>query len=274
LCWRGYSTCTSRSSSSLFKMATSFKFAGCQLLVGENKEENLRNASAAIDQAAKEGANVVSLPECFNSPYATSSFPVYAEPVGGPSTQMLSEAAKRNKVYLIGGSIPEKGPNGELYNSCFIYGPEGNHLGTHRKVHLFDIDIPGKIRFKESETLSPGNTLTIIDTVYGKFGIGICYDIRFPELALLYAKHGCKFLIYPGAFNMTTGPLHWDLLLRARAVDNQVYTAAVSPARNPKSSYQAWGHSSVASPWGDVVVTTEHNQDTIYATIDLNKVKR
>lgn len=185
---------------------------------------NIKHAQTAIDAAASSGANVVVLPEIWNSPYSSDSFPVYAEDVGAgesPSWRMLSEAAVRNGIVLIGGSIPERA-EGRLYNSCFIFDGTGKQIGRHRKVHLFDIDIPGKITFRESETLSAGESVTVVDTDYGRFGVGICYDVRFPELAAICAARGCQVLVYPGAFNMTTGPAHWELLMRARAVDNQV----------------------------------------------------
>eukprot|EP01112_Ceratiomyxa_fruticulosa_P009849 TRINITY_DN258_c0_g1_i1.p1 TRINITY_DN258_c0_g1~~TRINITY_DN258_c0_g1_i1.p1 ORF type:complete len:328 (-),score=61.66 TRINITY_DN258_c0_g1_i1:351-1334(-) len=252
--------------------STKFVFAGCQLLVGENKEENLSNARKAIDEASQKGAHIVSLPECFNCPYSNASFPVYAESIpDGPSTKMLSLAASSNKVYLIGGSFPEKDGD-KLYNTSLVFDPEGNLIAKHRKIHLFDIDVPGKIRFKESETLSPGSTPTVFETKFGKIGLGICYDIRFAELALLYSQRGAKFLVYPGAFNMTTGPAHWELLQRSRALDNQLYVAAVSPARNPSSSYTAWGHSTVVNPWGEVISTTGHEPGIIYAEIDFSKL--
>eukprot|EP01104_Vermistella_antarctica_P000495 TRINITY_DN10659_c0_g1_i1.p1 TRINITY_DN10659_c0_g1~~TRINITY_DN10659_c0_g1_i1.p1 ORF type:complete len:369 (+),score=61.28 TRINITY_DN10659_c0_g1_i1:43-1149(+) len=258
---------------------TKFKFAACQLLVGKHKEENIAGAIAKIDEAAKAGAQVVCLPECFNSPYSNDSFPTYAESIpDGPSCTALAAAAKKHGVVLIGGSIPEvvvaEDGSKKLYNTCVTFGPDGNVLGTHRKVHLFDIDIPGKMTFKESDTLTAGDRFTAFDTPYGRFGIGICYDIRFPELSALYAsEEKCDFLVFPGAFNTVTGPLHWELLLRARAVDNQLFTAAVSPARNPKSGYQAWGHSSVVSPWGEVIATTEHGPDIVYADIDIDQVE-
>ncbi|GAM28536.1 hypothetical protein SAMD00019534_117120, partial [Acytostelium subglobosum LB1] len=254
--------------------SSSYKFAGIQLMVGENKESNIKAALKSIEEAAGNGANIVCLPECFNCPYSTAVFKEYAEQYGGPTTTMLRDAAARLKIWLIGGSIPERGDDGKIYNSSFIFSPNGELVGKHRKVHLFDINVPGKITFKESETLSSGNTPTVIDLGNDfKIGVGICYDIRFPELAMIYAKRGCKMLIYPGAFNMTTGPAHWELLQRARAVDNQLYVAAVSPARNPNSKYIAWGHSTVVAPWGDIVTTTEHEETIVYADIDLGKVQ-
>jgi len=249
---------------------SSFKFAGVQMAVTADKEQNLKNARELISEAAKNGAKVVSLPECFNCPYGNQYFGEYSEsmPVG-PTYQMLQEAATENKIYLIGGSFPER-VGDKLYNTSLTFGPDGKLLGQHRKMHLFDIDVPGKIRFVESETLTAGSALTIIETEFCPIGIAICYDMRFPELAQLYQRKGCKFLCYPGAFNMTTGPVHWELLQRARALDNQLYVAAISPARDTTATYIAWGHSTVVDPWGKVIATTEEGQAIIYADIDLD----
>ena len=252
-------------------MAGPFRLALVQLAVTASKADNLSRAAKLIKEAASKGAKVVALPECFNSPYGTSYFPEYAEKIPGPSTETLMKVAKENSIFLIGGSIPEE-DGGKLYNTCTVYNPEGNMVAKHRKVHLFNIDIPGKIRFQESETLSPGNTFTTFETPFGKFGVGICYDIRFAELGQIYAKEGCSVLIYPGAFNMTTGPAHWELLQRARALDNQVFVATVSPARDEKASYIAWGHSTVVSPWGEIIATTEHEEAIVYTDIDLKMV--
>ncbi|MEE6468312.1 hypothetical protein FKM82_008253 [Ascaphus truei] len=211
---------------------------------------------------------MVALPECFNSPYGTKYFPVYAEKIPGESTQMLSEVAKECGIYLIGGSIPEEDA-GKLYNTCTVFGPDGAMLAKHRKIHLFNIDVPGKICFQESETLSPGDSFSVFDTPYCKVGVGICYDLRFAELAQIYTKKGCQLLIYPGAFNMTTGPAHWELLQRARALDNQVYVATVSPARDDKASYVAWGHSTVVNPWGEVIAKANTEETITFTDIDL-----
>ncbi|KAH3787617.1 omega-amidase NIT2-like [Dreissena polymorpha] len=249
----------------------SFRLALIQLAVGASKPENLARASRLIKEAATKGANLVALPECFNSPYGTSYFPEYAESIPGPSTEMLLAAAKENNVFLVGGSIPERDGD-KIYNTCTVFNPNGDMIAKHRKMHLFDIDVPGKIRFQESETLSPGNNFTMFETPMCKIGIGICYDIRFAEMAQIYARNGCKLLIYPGAFNMTTGPAHWELLQRARALDNQLFVATVSPARDESASYVAWGHSTVVSPWGDVIASKEHEESILLVDIDMERV--
>jgi len=255
-----------------------FKFAGIQLMVGTDKHQNLQRAADKISDAVAKGAQVVALPECFNCPYSNDSFPVYAENIPeGPSTRMLADQAQLHHIYLIAGSFPER--DGEkLYNTSLVFDPKGDIICKHRKVHLFDISVPPRgdkpgITFCESATLSPGHSISTFDTEYCKFGLAICYDIRFPEMAQIMARKGVKFICYPGAFNTTTGPLHWELLLKARALDNQVFVAAVSPARNPESKYQAWGHSSIVDPWAQVMTTTEHGEDTIMAEIDLSRVE-
>ncbi|RKP09238.1 omega-amidase NIT2 [Thamnocephalis sphaerospora] len=247
-----------------------FRLALVQLAVSAQKTQNIANARTHVLEAAQKGAQVVCLPECFNSLYGTQYFSEYAESVPGATTQALSDMAKEANVYLVGGSIPERDATGKLFNTCA-------QLAVHRKIHLFDIDIPGKIRFQESEVLSPGNSLTHFDTMYGRIGLGICYDIRFPELAMIAARKGCVAMIYPGAFNMATGPLHWELLQRARAVDNQIYVATCSPARDVNGTYVAWGHSTAVDPSGTVIATTEHKETIVYADLDpekLNEVRQ
>jgi omega-amidase len=262
-----------------------FTFAACQLLVGKDKQLNVKQAVAAIDEASSKGAHIVCLPECFNAPYSTDAFGPYSEVaeqsfVDG-TLAALSQAASRNKVYVVGGSIPERENRKEndenddrLFNSCFVLGPDGERVARHRKVHLFDIDVPGGVRFKESDTLSAGDDYTCFDTPFGRMGVAICYDLRFWELAASMCRRGgAQFLIYPGAFNTTTGPAHWELLVRSRAVDHQVFVAAVSPARDPDAAYQAHGHSIVVDPWGKVLACTGHDKaDILYADIDMSRV--
>lgn len=243
---------------------------GCvQLKVGANKTENVTRAITKIREAKAKGAELVSLPECFNSPYGTNYFPEYAESIPGETTNLLSQIAKELKIILIGGTIPER-DNDKLYNTATIWGQNGELLAKYRKMHLFDIDIPNEITFKESDSLSAGDNLAIIDIKDFKIGVGICYDIRFEELAKLYRKKGCNMLIYPGAFNMKTGPLHWELLARSRANDNQLYTALISPARDTEASYVAYGHSCCVDPWGKVLYQSGAEEDVFIVELGEN----
>ncbi|BGP40449.1 Omega-amidase nit3 [Rhodotorula kratochvilovae] len=255
---------------------------------GSDKAANLAHARAKIAEAVRGGKDgrkpdLVVLPEIFNSPYATGVFRKYAERIGwtpenrdsfdvatseSESVKLLSAAAREHGIWLIGGSIPELSADDKVYNSSPIFSPDGKLVAVHRKVHLFDIDIPGGITFKESETLTGGDWQTIVETDFGKVGVGICYDIRFPELAMIAARKGCIAMIYPAAFNMTTGPLHWDLLQRARAIDNQIYVAMCSPARATEGDgYKAWGHSGLFDPMGKSVDQLEEKEGILFVDI-------
>ncbi|TFK53225.1 carbon-nitrogen hydrolase [Heliocybe sulcata] len=273
--------------------------------VTSDKSKNLPHAREMILKAAsREGGrkpDLIVLPECFNSPYGVMHFLLYAETIGFTSGQpydiktsqsetvkMLSGAAKETGIWLIGGSIPERDASdgSKLYNTCTVYSPQGELVTIHRKIHLFDIDIPGKITFKESETLTGGSTMNMFDTPFARIGLGICYDVRFPELAMIAARSGCQVIIYPAAFNMITGPLHWETLHRARAVDNQAFMSMCSPARDSVEGYQAYGHSMVVDPMqvsslshrlcskesmnrrGTVLTQAGHLEEVVYADID------
>lgn len=258
------------------------KLASIQLASGADKAANLRHAASRVAEAAASGARLCVLPECFNSPYGTDYFPQYAETLlpspptqdQSPSYHALSRMAADSGVYLVGGSIPELNPDtGKYHNTTLVFGPEGTLLATHRKVHLFDIDIPGKITFRESDVLTAGDDVTIVDLPgYGRIGVAICYDVRFPELATIAARRGAFALIYPGAFNLTTGPLHWELLARARAVDNQIYVVMCSPARDLSASYHAYGHSMIVDPLAKVLGEAEDGEAIIEAELDGEKL--
>lgn len=239
--------------------------------VKQNKAANLQQAGRLVTAAADNGARLVALPECFNCPYGNKFFPEYAESIPGESTQFLSEIARKNNVWLVGGSMPERDGD-KIYNTATVFNPSGDCVAKHRKVHLFDINVPGGIVFKESDTLSPGGALTTFEVAGIKIGLGICYDIRFPEMASLYNKMGCQLLLYPGAFNMTTGPAHWELLQKGRAVDNQCYVMTVSPARDTAADYIAYGHSMAVDPWGCVVAEAAEHEEIVYAEVDTNEI--
>jgi omega-amidase len=253
----------------------SLRVALCQLPVVADKSTNIATAQAAIASAASNGAELVVLPEVWNSTYLASAFPKNAEPVpGGPSSEALAQAARDGRVWLIGGSVPESDEHGNVYNTCAVFNPAGDLVAKYRKAHLFDIDIPGKIAFRESDTLTGGGAVTVVDTPWGRIGIGICYDLRFPELSLVMRRRGADILVFPGAFNCATGPPHWELLQRARALDTQCFVLTASPSRavEDPAAYQAYGHSSVVDPWGTVLATTEHAPATVWATLDLERI--
>jgi omega-amidase len=246
------------------------KVAQLQLNVNEDKQANLDRVHAALEQIRAEAVDVVCLSEMFNCPYDTANFPSYAEAAGGPSWQALSALASTFGCYLIGGSIPEIA-DGLIYNTCFVFDRQGREIGRYRKMHLFDIDIKGKLRFKESDVLSPGDRITVVDTEFGKVGVGICYDIRFPELIRLMTLAGAQVVFIPGAYNLITGPAHWELLFRARALDNQIYLFGTAPACDPDRGYQSWGHSLMVSPWGEVIQQIGDQEEVMINIVDFDR---
>jgi predicted amidohydrolase len=246
-----------------------FKLALCQMKGHVEKAAAHATAAAHIREAARNGARMVSLPEIWNCPYSNKYFRAFAEDDGGESVHLLSKLAKEAGVWLIGGSIPEIDDD-KIYNTCYIFSPQGDRVGKYRKIRLFDIDIKGSVRFMESETLSAGNWRTVVDTEFGKIGVAICYDVRFPELFAAMTDDGARLIVLPAAFTVPTGAAHWELLMRARALDNQIYFAACSSARDPKAPYQAYGHSCIATPWGDFCAKTDANESIVYGDIDLD----
>ena len=170
--------------------------------------------------------------------------------------------------------MPEKDKDGRVYNTSYVFDRQGKQIGKHRKAHLFDIDIKGGQYFKESDTLTSGNQVTVFETEFGMVGLCICYDFRFPELSRLMVEKGAKLIVVPGAFNMTTGPLHWEILFRLRAVDNQVFTIGAAPARDPESGYTSWGNSLVVSPWGNIIKQMDEKEGYIISEVDLGLVDK
>ncbi|MDW7656499.1 MAG: carbon-nitrogen hydrolase family protein [Bacillota bacterium] len=250
------------------------KVAVIQMPVLPDKQMNIEKAAASIHSAARSDADLVVLPEMFCCPYETAGFPRYAEAEGGPAWSRLSRAAAESQVYLVAGSMPECDREQRVYNTAYVFDRQGRQIGKHRKIHLFDIAVEGGQCFKESDTLSPGNQITVFDTDFCRIGLAICYDIRFPELSRLMVDAGARIIIVPAAFNMTTGPAHWDLLFRTRAVDNQVFMIGAAPARQTDASYVSYGHSLVASPWGDILTQLEEGEGMAVADLDLNQVAK
>lgn len=246
------------------------KIAAIQMSTVADKMENVRTVKAYLEKIKDENPDFVILPEMFCCPYQTENFPIYAEKEGGPVWQQLSGYAKQYGIYLIGGSMPEKDAEGNVYNTSYIFDREGKQIGKHRKVHLFDIDVKGGQTFKESDMLTAGDSDTVFDTEFGKIGVMLCFDIRFPELSRMMVNDGVKVIFVPAAFNMTTGPAHWELSFRTRALDNQIYMVGCAPARDVSAGYISWGHSIVTDPWGRVTGMLDENEGILLAELDMD----
>lgn len=246
------------------------KIAAIQMSTVADKMENVRTVKTYLEKIKDENPDFVILPEMFCCPYQTENFPIYAEKEGGPVWQQLSGYAKQYGIYLIGGSMPEKDAEGNVYNTSYIFDREGKQIGKHRKVHLFDIDVKGGQTFKESDTLTAGDSDTVFDTEFGKIGVMLCFDIRFPELSRMMVNDGAKVIFVPAAFNMTTGPAHWELSFRTRALDNQIYMVGCAPARDVSAGYISWGHSIATDPWGRVTGMLDENEGILLAELDMD----
>lgn len=246
------------------------KIAAIQMSTVADKMENVRTVKAYLEKIKDENPDFVILPEMFCCPYQTENFPIYAEKEGGPVWQQLSGDAKQYGIYLIGGSMPEKDAEENVYNTSYIFDREGKQIGKHRKVHLFDIDIKGGQTFKESDTLTAGDSDTVFDTEFGKMGVMLCFDIRFPELSRMMVNDGARIVFVPAAFNMTTGPAHWELSFRTRALDNQIYMVGCAPARDVSAGYISWGHSIVTDPWGRVTDMLDEKKGILLAELDMD----
>jgi len=245
--------------------------AQLQTHVYADKKKNLSALPALLSQAKDAGADFVCLPEMFACPYETPNFPIYAEEEGKETWKTLSDLAKEYQVYLSAGSVPELF-DGKIYNTAYVFDRSGRQIARHRKIHLFDIDVKGGQSFKESDTLTAGTQPTVFDTEFGKMGLCICFDFRFPELARRMVLDGANVIFVPAAFNMTTGPAHWEVLFRSRAVDNQVFTFGTAPARDRRASYHSWGHSIAVAPWGNILNQMGAKPGIQITSIDLDEV--
>lgn len=250
-------------------LANTLKAAFCQVAVRNDLSANVENAINAIRNAVKTkpGVKLIVLPETFNCPYGTEHFREFSETVPtGHTCQQLSRVCKELGIYLIAGSIIEVDENDKLYNTVTIWNPKGELIGKHRKIHLFDISVTrnGGCIFKESSVLTPGDKPTIVTIEGRKFGIGICHDIRFDELAKIYALEGCQAIIYPSGFDVCQGEMYWKLLQQARAIDNSCFVGMVCAARDTSASYVDYGHSMLVNPWGDVLAEAGEGEETVF----------
>ncbi len=241
------------------------KIALCQLDVTTDYESNIRSARAMLLEAGERGAQIAVLPEMFTMVYSPKRFCAVAEACeGGEAFHMLSQAATRTRMAVVGGTIPEK-DGGFIYNTSMCFDQSGEYVGKYRKAHLFDVALPGKRPFRESDALKHGDGYPLYLPQFPiKTGVCVCFDVRFPEWQRFLMKQDIDLLALPAAFSNDTGPRHWELLLRARALDNQCFVAGVSPAH----SDFVYGHSMLAAPDGSVVYDCGEKEGVYLVELD------
>jgi predicted amidohydrolase len=236
--------------------ASGLPVAVAQMNSGADKDANIASALDLIDQAAASGARLVVLPEVWAYLGPDDGNRPSAEPVPGPITERLAERARRHGIYIHGGSILEVEPGDPgMYNTAFVIDPNGELIARYRKIHMFDVDLAGNESYRESATVAPGNEIVIADIDGLAVGLATCYDLRFPELFRILALHGAEVIVLPAAFTLTTGKDHWEPLIRARAIENQVYLVASAQwGMHPPGSW-CYGRSMIVDPWGTVLAT-------------------
>jgi len=254
-----------------------FLAAAVQLTSTSDEAANWASAEALIARAAGHGARFVTTPENTNYLGPHDEKVRRAEPLDGPTCRRFGELARKLGIHLLLGSYNEKSDEAErCYNTSVFFGPEGEILATYRKIHLFDVDVPNGVRFAESATCKPGRETRVVATPLGRFGLTICYDLRFGELYRRLVEEGAEILMVPSAFTLATGKDHWEPLVRARAIETQCYV--IAPAQHGKHDdgglAQTWGHAMIVDPWGIPVATASDGPGLALAEIDLERVAK
>jgi deaminated glutathione amidase len=242
-----------------------------QMQSTRNQEDNCARAHRLIHQAAHHGARLIALPEYFLGLGPPAAVVAQAQDLTGPLLQTFRAQARQLEIYLLLGTIPERTPEpGKVYNTSVLLGPEGQILACYRKLHLFDIDIPGQVCFKESAHVLAGKEVVAVTLPTELFtvGLAVCYDLRFPELFRALVDRGAELILVPSAFSQVTGKDHWETLLRARAIENQVYILAPAQSYHPDQNLKTYGRSLIVDPWGLILAQAPDREEIIYARLD------
>jgi predicted amidohydrolase len=256
-------------------MPRSYLAAVIQLCATADKLANLHKAESLVRAAASAGAKMVALPEMFNLYGRFEAIVAEAEPIPGPTSERLSAWAKRHEIYLVGGSFAERDSStGKALNTSLIFGPDGDLLGRYCKVHLFDIDLPGRVTSRESDWIGAGRAASNTKTPVATIGQAICYDLRFPELFRRLSADGAEVLVVPSAFTHTTGHDHWEILVRARAIENQCFVLAPNQCGEPAPGMRTYGHSLIVDPWGRVLASLGDEEGYALAEIELHELDK
>ena len=249
--------------------------AAVQMLATDDKKANLKEAEHWLRQAAADGARLVVLPEVFIWRGTKKLEREFAEPIPGPTSAALAALASELGIYLLAGSILEAiSGSDKAYNTSLLFDPSGALLASYRKIHLFDVDLANGVSLRESDTRAYGVDVVVAPTQLGKLGLSVCYDLRFPELYRGHADQGAELIFVPSAFTAFTGQAHWEALLRARAIENQVYVIAADQFGKSAKSFECHGHSMIVDPWGTILAELPDGPGLITAEIDLDYLAR
>jgi predicted amidohydrolase len=252
-----------------------YKAAVVQLGSGPDRAKNLATVSGLVHEAAAQGARLIVLPEvvAWRGPREAEAGAV--ESIPGPTSEVMSGLAREHRLVLCAGSWLEQSPTpGRAYNTSCIFGPDGALLARYRKIHLFDVEIPGQVEVRESATRTPGTEVVVAATPLGTLGLSVCYDLRFPELYRRLAQHGAEVLLVPSAFTFPTGAAHWEVLLRARAIENQCWVLAANQTGQSPHGFADYGNSMVVDPWGVVAARAGDGEGVVVTEIDRERLRR
>jgi predicted amidohydrolase len=252
-----------------------FVAAVVQIASGADRAANVRRAAALVRDAAGRGARLVVLPEVFAWRGVDGSDPSGAESIPGPTTQAMSALARELGVVVCMGSILETIPGDtRRYNTSCVVDGDGAIVARYRKIHLFDVALPGRVAVRESATRAPGTDVVVARTALATLGCSICYDLRFPELYRRLAHEGAEVLLVPSAFTAPTGAAHWEVLCRARAVENQCYVLAPNQCGPSPHGHRDYGHSLIVDPWGAVLARAGDDEGVVAAELDGTELAR
>ena len=249
--------------------------AAIQLNAGPDKKRNIENATKLIKKAALRGAKLITLPEVFSWRGSRKHILDNCEPIPGPTSLRMSELAATLNVFLLCGSIIETNPEGSRpFNTSFLLNPRGKIIAYYRKLHLFKIHRRGISTIDETRIYTSGNEVVTARIPFCRVGFTICYDLRFPELYRRLADSGAGIIFVPSSFTYETGKAHWEILLRARAIENQVYIIAPNQYGKDHSGNRHYGHSLIVDPWGTVISQCSNGETIIYGELDINHLKK
>ena len=250
--------------------------AAVQLSSGSDIDRNVETAELRVIEAADRGARYVQVPEYFNFLGSFPGFEGAAETVPGPTTTRMAELAAARGLTLHLGSLLETTPEkGKFSNTSVVIAPSGEIVATYRKIHLFDVNVPGAIVHRESDIIAPGDEMVVARVAGVELGLSICFDVRFPDLYRKLALAGAQVIAIPAAFNAVTGLAHWDHLVRTRAIENHVFVVAAAQVGTTSDGIATYGHSLIVDPWGEVLAESlSGGPDVIVATLDLGDVAR